>query len=136
MLRVALSEPGRSDLRSFGVLMSLVIAALFGLALPWVREHEFPVWPWILAVLLLAAAAAAPRLLRPVYRAWMGFGLVMGRITTPLILGALFLVVVTPIARVRALLGRDALARRRDATATSYRIASKTQTAKNLERPY
>jgi hypothetical protein len=66
MLRAALPQPGRRDLRSFGLSMGAVVAALFGLALPWLREHEFPVWPWILAAVLTAAATAAPLVLRPV----------------------------------------------------------------------
>src|SRR5262245_46060521 len=124
MLRAALPEPGRRDLRSFGLLMGAVVAALFGLALPWLREHEFPVWPWIFAAVLRAAASAARLVLRPGYRAWLAFGAVMSRITTPLILGALFFVVVTPIARVRALFGRDRMTRRRNSAAASYRVAS------------
>jgi len=137
MLRTALPEPGRRDLRSFGVLMGLMVVALFGLALPWLREHEeFPVWPWLLSAVLLGAAAAAPVVLRPVYKTWLAFGHVMSRITTPLILGALFFLVVTPIARVRALFGRDALARGRDANAASYRTTSQARAAKDLERPY
>jgi hypothetical protein len=85
---------------------------------------------------LVGLAATAPSLLRPVYRGWMTFGLVMSRVTTPLLLGILFLLVVTPIAMVRALRGDDRLSRRYAPDATSYRVVSKPPTARDLERPF
>jgi hypothetical protein len=114
----------------------MAIGAVFGLALPWLLEHQVPIWPWLVAGALLGLATAAPLLLRPVFRAWMAFGLVMSRITTPLVLGILFVLVVTPIARVRALRGNDPLARRFMPGAGSYRITSKPSTADDLERPF
>ena len=127
----------RRGLRSFGLTTSLMVAALFGVAVPWLLEHEeIPVWPWAVAGALVALAAAAPTLLRPVYRGWMTFGLAMSHITTPLLLGILFLLVVTPIARLRALTGSDRLARRFNRGASSYRIESKAASASDLERPF
>jgi hypothetical protein len=132
----AIPEPDRRGLRSFGLTTGLVVGTLFGAALPWLLEHRVPIWPWAIAAALVGLAAAAPALLRPVYRAWMTFGLVMSRLTTPLLLGILFVLVVTPIARLRALRGRDPLARRLMPGARSYRIASKPATARDLERPF
>jgi hypothetical protein len=66
----------------------------------------------------------------------MAFGLLMSRITTPLLLGVLFLLVVTPIARARALLGNDRLSRHFAPRADSYRIASRPTTPHDLEKPY
>lgn len=133
----AVPELDRRGLRSFGLTTGLTIAALFGLAVPWLLEHDaIPVWPWAVAGALVALAAAAPLLLRPVYRAWMTFGLLMSRVTTPLLLATLFILVVTPIARARALLGNDRLARRFLPSAASYRTPSNAPTARDLERPF
>jgi hypothetical protein len=132
----AVPELDRRGLRSFGLTMGLIVSALFGLALPWLLEHEVPIWPWAFAGALVAVAAVAPTMLRPVYRVWMTFGVAMSRVTTPLLLGIMFVLVVTPIARVRALLGNDRLARRFARGARSYRIASKPTSARDLERPY
>jgi hypothetical protein len=117
-------------------LTGSLVATLFGLALPWLREHDVPLWPWVLSAILVGAAAAAPRTLRPIYRAWLGFGELMSRITTPVIVGALFFLVVTPIARGRAWLGHDPLVRRFDPNAVSYRTRSEPRTAQDLERPF
>ena len=132
----AIPDVDRRGLRSFGLSTGTSVGALFGLALPWLLEHELPIWPWPVAGTLVGLAAGAPALLRPVYRAWMGFGLVMSRITTPLLMGVLFLVAVTPIARLRALSGTDRLARRFMRDAKSYRIPSKPSNARDLERPF
>lgn len=132
----AIPELDRRGLRSFGVVTGLAVGALFGVALPWLLEHAVPIWPWAVAGALVGLAEAAPMLLRPVYRVWTAFGLLMSRITTPLLLGTMFLLVVTPIARLRALLGKDPLARRFVPGSDSYRIASKPTTARDLEKPY
>ena len=126
----------RRGLRSFGLVTGCTVGGLFGLMVPWFFEHRIPLWPWAAAAVLVSLAAAAPTLLRPVYSAWMAFGLLMGRITTPLLLGAIFLLVVTPIARLRALSGRDRMQRDFRVDVDSYRIASKPTTAKDLERPF
>lgn len=132
----AIPDLDRQGLRSFGIATGLTVGALFGLALPWLLEHDVPIWPWPVAGALVVLAAAAPTLLRPLYRGWMTFGLLMSRITTPLVLGILFILVVTPIALVRALRGNDRLARRFAPSDRSYRIASKPATARDLERPF
>jgi hypothetical protein len=132
----AVPELDRRGLRSFGFTTGAIVSALFGLALPWLLEHRVPIWPWAVAATLMGLAAAAPTLLRPVYRAWMTFGLAMGRVTTPLLLGIMFVFVVTPIARVRALFGTDRMARRFAPGVRSYRIASRRATASDLERPF
>lgn len=60
----------------------------------------------------------------------------MSRITTPLILGIVFYVVITPIALVRALLHKDSMARKLDDDVETYRVASKQPQRENLERPF
>ncbi len=129
-------ELDASGLRRFGVTTSLVVAALFGLLLPLVAGAELPWWPWALSGALAAWGLLAPGSLRPVYRGWMRFGLLMSRVTTPLVLGLVFVLLVTPFALLRGALGRDSLARKLDPKAESYRVPSRRASAENLERPY
>jgi hypothetical protein len=86
--------------------------------------------------LLVGWALLAPATLRLVYSGWMRFGLLMSRITTPVIMSIAFFLVVTPIAFVRSLLGYDSLARRFDAAAPSYRVPSKRSLPNNMEKPF
>lgn len=77
-------------------------------------------WPWLMvALLLLALAWRAPRLLTPLTRAWLRLGHLLGYVNTRVILALVFFVVVTPVALLFRLLGRDAL-RLKAVKASSY----------------
>ena len=69
---------------------------------------------WVFAVLgggLIAAGAAIPARLGPVYRAWMGLAHAISRVTTPVVLGVIFFLVLTPVGLVMRMFGRNALKR-------------------------
>ena len=129
-------ELDAKGLRHFGLLTGGIIAGLFGLVLPWVFGFEFPIWPWIVGGILAGWAVIAPQSLGPVYRVWMRFGLLLNRVTTPIILGVVFYFVITPTAVVMRLLRRDPMARQYDLTADSYRVSSKKPLKQNLEKPF
>ncbi len=126
----------RAGLRSFGLTTGAILAALFGLFFPWLLGNTIPLWPWVMCGTLVVWALIAPASLRPVYRVWMRFGLLMNRITTPIILSLVFYIVITPIAFIRRLLGKDSMARRLDKDIPSYRVKSRKASKDNLERPF
>ena len=66
-----------------------------------------------IAVLLLVPAVVAPAWLRGPNRAWRAFSHALGRLNSRVLLSAIFVVVVTPIAWIRRALGADPLRRRR-----------------------
>lgn len=77
-------------------------------------------WPWgALSALLLLLTMVAPRALTPLTQAWLLLGHVLGNINTKVILAAMFFLVITPVALLFRLLGRDAL-KLRPAKAASY----------------
>lgn len=125
-----------AGLRSFALTTGGIVAVLFGLAIPWVFGFAYPLWPWILAGILGAWGMVAPATLRPLYRGWMRFGLVMNRIMTPLVLGIVYYLIITPTATVMRLRGRDPLARRLDANLPSYRLTSERKPVEKMEKPY
>jgi len=126
----------RKGLRSFGLTTGAIVGALFGLFFPWLLNHTMPLWPWVVCGTLMVWAVLAPASLRPVYRAWMRFGLLMSRVTTPIILSLVFFLVITPIALARGLLNKDSMARVLDGDMSSYRVESRKTAKKNLERPF
>jgi len=81
-------------------------------------------------------ALLAPGTLLPVYRGWMKFGLLLSRITTPLILGVVFFLVIAPMGLVMRLAGHDPMARRFDGAAASYRLASQQRPSRHMEKPF
>ena len=108
-----------AGLRNFALTLGVTVAVLFGLFFPWLLDVSRPWWPWAFLVVFGLWGLAAPLSLRPIYNVWMRFGLVLHRIMTPLILGLMFFLVITPAALVMKMIGRDAMSRRIDATADS-----------------
>lgn len=129
-------ELDRRGLRSFGLTTGVIVAVLFGVFFPWLLDHATPIWPWAMCGTLVLWALVAPASLRPLYRVWMRFGLLMSRITTPLILGIVFYVLITPVAILLSLLKRDAMARTLDSSVESYRVISRVSDKNNLEKPF
>lgn len=129
-------ELDRKGLRDFAFITGGIVAVLFGLFFPWLLERPLPRWPWILLGILAAMGVLAPMALRPVYRAWMHFGLIMSRITTPIIMGAVFYLTVTPMALVMRLMGKDPMMRKLDRSVASYRKKSESSPVKRLEKPF
>lgn len=118
----AAPKAGGSD-RGFGLLICVV----FGVIGCWpLLNAEPPRW-WSLAVaaLALTVALAAPTWLGPATRVWMRFGMLLHRVTSPIILAIIYFGVVTPTGLLRRALGKDPLGLKRDPTAESYWIARK-----------
>lgn len=102
---------GREALRRFGLVMAVPLAVLGG-ALLWKGR---PAGPCLLAAAAVFAvlAVGAPRLLAPVERWWMAFARVLGTAMTYVVLTLTWVLLVTPIALVMRLAGKDPLALRR-----------------------
>jgi hypothetical protein len=126
----------RKGLRQFGFVTGAVVAAVFGLFFPWVLGRGWPLWPWFIAGPLWALAVVSPLWLQPIYRGWMRFGLLASRVTTPVILGVVFFVMISPLALFRRLRGRDPMNREYGPMLESYRVPSTKHPLKNLERPF
>lgn len=115
------SGPGHVDDRKFGWQLGVALAVVTAISVwrGW--------WPWltatlgVLAAVLLIAAAVAPSVLGPVNRAWMGLSHLLSKIVSPIVLFLMFLILITPIAVIMRIRGRDAL-HLKDARRRSYWI--------------
>ena len=97
---------GSSD-RAFG----LAFAAVFLLIAGWPLFHgESPRW-WALglAVGFGLVALVKPALLATLNRLWIKLGVLLGKVVSPIALGILFYIVITPIGLVIRLTGKDPL---------------------------
>ena len=63
----------------------------------------------IVFLLVLATTLLAPQLLTPLNRIWYGLGMLLGKIISPIVLGIIFFVLITPTALITRLFGRDEL---------------------------
>jgi hypothetical protein len=109
-----------SSNRSFGIVFAFVFAVI-GL-LPLVFGGSVRVWALTVGGLFLLVALAVPAMLAPLNRAWLRFGLLLHRIVSPLVLGIMFFLVITPMGLLMRALGKDLLRLRFDKQSSSYWI--------------
>jgi hypothetical protein len=95
-------------------LIIAVFPLFFGGALRW--------WSIAIAAAFALAALLFPRILTPLNRAWTRFGLLLHKIVSPIVLGFLFYIVVTPLGLLMRLLGKDPLRLRWDRQSSTYWI--------------
>ena len=120
--------------RKFGVLVGSVFL-LLSLVSKW-RGHA--VAPSVLAplgLLLVIAGVLVPGRLGPVYRGWMGLATVISRVTTPLFMGAVYFLVLTPMALIRRFAAGNPM--RHTATEHGYWVSrSAPPTADGMEHQF
>jgi hypothetical protein len=95
--------------QSFGFLFSGIFTLLSAFA--WYQSEDlFVVYTWlVIAIIIGLICIVAPKLLTPFNKAWMKLGELMGKIVSPVILGIIFFVLLTPIGFLARLFGRDEL---------------------------
>ena len=110
---------GPSD-RSFGITFAVVftIVGLF----PVLRSGDPYMWALALAALFLAVALLHPSLLAPLNRLWLRFGLLLHQVVSPVVMGMLFYLVVTPTGFLLRLFGKRPLQLQFDPAADTYWI--------------
>jgi Family of unknown function (DUF5989)/Saxitoxin biosynthesis operon protein SxtJ len=115
-----------SSPRSFG----LTFAALFLVigAAPLLRHGHVRAWSLVLGLIILTIALTQPRVLGPLNRAWSLIGSLLSRVTTPVLMAILFVLVITPIALLRRTTGSSGLALRFDPKLESYWIRRDQET--------
>ena len=107
--------------RNFGLTFAAILGVI-GLV-PLVHGQGPRLWALIPALCFLAAALALPTVLTPLKLAWMKFGLLLHALVTPVIMGLIFYLAVTPTGLIMRAFGKDPLRLKLDANAPSYWIA-------------
>lgn len=105
-------------LRRFGSTLGCFFALLGGVFL-WRQSDAwfyFSLW----AVVFLFFGLAFPGVLRPVHRVWMTMALLMGWVMSRVILMVVFYFVLTPVAVVTRVLGKDFLGLRKGKEESTY----------------
>jgi hypothetical protein len=94
--------------RKFGLSVGIAFLALTGLLL-WRGRETIAYVTGTLSVLLMVGGVFVPTKLGPIERAWMAMAHRISKVTTPLIMGIVYFLVLTPIGLVMRLLGRNPL---------------------------
>lgn len=112
-------RPGST--RSLGLVFSgfFAIVAL----LPVLGGGPVRLWALAVSAAFLAVGLVRPALLGPLNRVWFRFGLLLNRVVSPVVMGLLFFLTVTPTALLMRAVGKDPLRLRRAPRQPSYWIA-------------
>jgi len=102
------NSPSSKELRQFGYTL-LIGFELLGGFVYWRGKIHLALGFWVAGVLLGTFAILIPSSAKGLYKIWMGWALIMGTIVTRTILAVIFFGVITPVAILFRLVGRDAL---------------------------
>ena len=92
--------------RSFGIVFCIVF--LLVAVYPLLNDNQIRYWSIIISIIFLLLGVFNSKILTPLNILWMKFGLLLGKIISPLIMGFVF-GVVTPISILMKLIGKDSL---------------------------
>ena len=115
----------KSSNKSFGIVFFIVFI-IIGLY-PLLNNQEIRVWSIILSLIFLILGFLNSKLLTPLNKAWIKFGILLGNIISPLVLGIIFFLVVLPTGLLMRLFRKNFLGLKFDKKLKSYWINKEKQ---------
>ena len=102
-----MDEPKISSNKSFGIVFFIVFL-LIGLY-PLINQQDIRIWSLIISFIFLILGLLNSSVLTPLNLLWFKFGILLGKIISPIIMGIVFFFVVTPIGLIMRLFKKDLL---------------------------
>jgi len=93
--------------RSFGIVFFIVFFLIA--TYPLINGNEIRLWSLVISIIFLFLGLINSKILNPFNKLWFKFGIFLGKIISPLIMGIIFFIVVTPIGFLMRLLNKDLL---------------------------
>jgi len=93
--------------RNFGTVFFLVflIISLF----PLLKNENIRIWSTIIALVFLVLGLLNSKFLTPLNKIWFRFGIILGNFVSPIVMGIVFFVIVTPTSLIMRVLGKNLL---------------------------
>ena len=76
---------------------------------PILSENNIRIWSLILSFIFLILGLLNSKLLEPLNKIWFKFGLILGKLVAPIVMGIIFFFVVTPTGLIMKILRKDLL---------------------------
>ena len=110
--------------KSFGIVFFTVflIIAIW----PLLNGYEIRYWSLVISVVFLILGIINSKTLTPLNKVWFKIGILLGNIISPIIMGMIFFLVVTPTSFIMKILGKDLLNLKKN-TKNSYWIKKQNQ---------
>jgi len=112
------SNISKKQLLEFGLLIGFGFPLIIGWIIPSINGHSFRYWSLWVSCPLITLAILKPTLLFYPYKAWMLLGLALGWINSRIILTAVYLLVLQPIALIMKIFGYDPLRKKKTNNST------------------
>ena len=93
--------------RSFGIVFFIVFLLIS--IYPLINNESIRIWSLVVSLIFLFLSIINSNFLLPLNKLWFKFGIFLGKIISPIIMGIIFFLVVTPIGLIMRLLGKDVL---------------------------
>ena len=93
--------------KSFGIFFFLffLIVSLF----PLLKDENIRIWSLIIALTFLILGLMNSKILTPLNKIWFKFGILLGSFVSPIVMGIVFFIIVTPTSIIMKLLGKNLL---------------------------
>ena len=96
-----------SSNRSFGIVFFIFF--LFVALYPLFNNEDLNLWSFIISIIFLILGLLNSKVLTPLNRIWFKFGIILGKIVSPFVMGVIYFLIVTPIGLIMKLFGKDLL---------------------------
>ena len=96
-----------SSNKSFGIVffVCFLIISLF----PLFKDGNIRIWAIVTAITFLILGLLNSPFLNPLNKIWFKFGILLGGIMSPIVMGLVFFIVVTPTSLIMRMLGKNLL---------------------------
>ena len=93
--------------RSFGIVFFIVFLIIA--TYPLLNDNEVRLWSLFISLIFLILGLLNSKILTPLNKIWFKFGIILGKIVSPLVMGIIFFFVVTPIGLIMRGFRKDIL---------------------------
>jgi|TARA_Y100000294_G_scaffold178106_1_gene207567 hypothetical protein len=122
-----------SSNRNFA-LVFFVVFLIVGL---WPLTFGYPIriWSTVISLVFLILGLMNSKLLTPLNKLWFKFGMILGAIVSPIVMAAVFFLVVTPIGLIMRVMGKDLLEKKYNKKKQTYWI-KRSQSFGDMKRQF
>ena len=118
----------KSSNRSFGIVFFIVFLLIS--FYPFLNQEKIKLWALIISFIFLILGIMNSKILTPFNEIWIKLGIFLGKIISPIIMGLIFFLVVTPTGIFMRILGKDLLNLKFERDKKSYWLEKTDQKSK------
>ena len=100
-------DKNKSSNKSFGIVFFVVFFLIS--IYPLMNSNDIRLWSLSISLLFLILGLMNSKILSPLNRIWFKFGIILGKIISPIVMGVIFFLIVTPIGLIMRMLKKDIL---------------------------